>query len=85
MEGETEMNDVETVFLCLGTNLLRSSSLIYALRSEIEAVHSLSKTPERSPVDIDWTDVKSRLRIASNETEENRRALMEMGIPNYNA
>jgi len=79
------MSDVQIVFVCLGTKLLKSGKPIYALRSEIEAVNSLSKTPGRSPVDIDWTDVKSRLRIASNETEENRRALMEMGIPNYNA
>lgn len=74
MEGEAVkmMTDVQTVFMCLDLYLLRSDKPIYASRMEIEAVESLSKSPERAPMAIDWDNVKSRLNIASSETDENK-------------
>jgi len=67
-------DDYELVFIRVGINQLTGSEPIYALRPEIEAIDRLATIPEDMiPVNVDWNYVRSRLNIASNETEENKK------------
>ena len=71
--GPDEWNDVKTAFICLGVSLLQSTKPIYAHRFEIEAVLRLAQAPpDTSSIEIDWENVKSRLHIASTETDQNK-------------
>ncbi len=67
-------DDYELVFLRVGISQLTGSEPIFALRSEIEAIERLASEPEDTiPINVDWNNVKSRLNMASNETEENKK------------